>query len=118
MADYFIARQLINIPIEFLLDIVRFPYWWYSQGLKKVLLWCWQSFKLSRQKLALGVFVRNFFKPMYQDYSWQGRLISLLARLFILFFKLVRGFIITVWYVFLILIWLFLLPVTIYWLVI
>ncbi len=118
MADYFVARQLLNIPMEFLLDVVRFPYWWYSRGLKKVLFWCWQSFRLNRQKLAIGLFMRNFFKPMYQDYSWQGRLISLLARFFILLFKLAKGLLLATWYLLLVLVWLSVLPAAIYALVI
>ncbi|MBU1039422.1 hypothetical protein KKC17_04345 [Patescibacteria group bacterium] len=118
MADYMAARQLMSIPLEFLLDVIRFPVWWYSKGLVKVAVWCWRSFRINRQKLALGLFVRSFFKPMYQDYSWQGRLISLLARFLILLVKIIRLVVIVVWYLLLILLWLLLLPVSFYWLLI
>jgi len=117
MPSFSTPGQLLSIPLEFLLDVVRFPYWWYSGGLKDLLSWVRQSFKEARQRLALGIFARSFFKPMYQDYSWQGRLISLAARFFILILKLVRWLGWCLFYGLIIILWLVLLPLIIYMLV-
>lgn len=46
-------------------EICYFPLWWYSKGLKKTALFCWQRIKGGWQALALSILLKNFFKPMY-----------------------------------------------------
>ena len=63
-------------------DLVFFPFWWYGQGLflfaKKVL-----EFLNNQQKsLALFVWIKNIFKPMYGQNDWEGIMISILMRIF------------------------------------
>jgi hypothetical protein len=103
-------QQTINLILEFLLDIVRFPWWWYSGGLKQVMAKCWRAFSATRARVALGVFAKYLFKPMYQDYTWQGRVISFFMRLFLLVVKLVRYILAAAWYALLVLAWILLLP--------
>lgn len=62
-------------------DLVFFPIWWYSQGLfmfvKKLL-----EFLQNQQKsLALMVWIKNIFKPMYGQTDWQGMMISIFIRI-------------------------------------
>ncbi|MEA3398402.1 MAG: hypothetical protein U9R06_01520 [Patescibacteria group bacterium] len=68
-------------------DILFFPIWWYSKGLllvgKKLVI-----FISNRQKsLGLLVWIKNIHRPMYQQYDWQGMLISFFMRLVMIFFR-------------------------------
>lgn len=103
-------RQTADLVFEFVFDLVRFPWWWYSGGLKTVVAKCWRSFSATRARVSLGIFVRYLFKPMYQDYTWQGRLISFFMRLVLLLFKLLRLALSAIWYFILVVIWLLLFP--------
>ncbi len=86
----FIFRDLI-------LDILYWPVWWYSDGLKKA----WQSMKntisLGNKELGLSIWVKNILKPMFGQYDWQGRIISFFMRLFQI---IVRSFLLMFWIVF------------------
>lgn len=105
-----VLKQIGQLVLEFLLDAVRFPLWWYSGGLQLVARWCWRSFELTRWSVALGKFLRNFFAPMYGDYTFSGRAISLFLRIFIVLWKIVRLTVTAAWYVVLLTLWLALLP--------
>lgn len=90
------------IAIEILWDIVYFPIWWYSKGLARVGRYCLNSanFHLHR-KLALGLWFRSMFKPMYGDYTKEGRIISFFMRIVVLVWKLLSVF---VWFIILLII--------------
>jgi len=104
-------KQTADLVFEFLFDVVRFPWWWYGGGLKLVVAKCWRGFGATRARVGLGIFVKYLFKPMYQDYTWQGRIISFFMRLVLLVAKLVRYVIAAIWYGALVVVWLLLLPV-------
>lgn len=57
------------------------PVWWYTAGAVHAL----QQFRYrvddARQRLAVGVWLRNLFTPMYGQYDMAGRLISIVVRL-------------------------------------
>jgi len=86
-----------KIIVEIVWDIIRFPLWWYSRGLIEVgegLL----NFLRNREKaLALSVWVKNIFKPMYAQSDWQGILISFFMRLIQI---IIRGLIMVFWFIF------------------
>ncbi len=105
-------KQTADLFFEFLFDLLRFPWWWYAGGLRLVMDKCWRGFSTARARVSLGVFAKYLFKPMYQDYSLQGRLISFFMRLFLLIFKTVRLSLSAVWYLALIVGWVLLFPVT------
>jgi len=107
-----VLRQIAELVLEFLLDCVRFPWWWYSGGLGAVGGWCWQRFSETRSRVSLGLWFRHFFTPMYGDYSLAGRAISLVMRFLLVWVKLARLSLAAVWYLILVLGWLLLLPVT------
>lgn len=76
-----------KIIVEMITDIIYFPLWWYSRGLLNLILGL-KNFLADKQKsLALLVWVRNIFKPMYAQYDWQGILISFLVRLVQIIFR-------------------------------
>lgn len=77
------------IVSDLILDILYFPVWWYSKGLKKALFFVGRQIKRRSEDLALKILVVNLFKPMYGDYSFSGRMISFFARIVHLAIRLV-----------------------------
>lgn len=77
-----------NLPVfgtkvlaEIMRDILYFPVWWYTRGLFN-LVKSLRDFLVEREKgLALTVWIKNIFKPMYAQTDWQGILISILMRI-------------------------------------
>jgi uncharacterized membrane protein len=84
--------------------------------LLKILRWSGESLKDAERIAALRIWLKSMFKPMFQDYTREGRVISFFMRVVLLVFKLLM---MIVWAVFLgviILIWLGL-PIVVIWLI-
>lgn len=75
MATYKIFIK--DLFLDTLWEIFYFPFWWYSRGLNKTALFCWQRIKGGWRALALSILLRNFFKPMYGQRGWEVYLLSL-----------------------------------------
>ena len=65
---------------EALLDVLYFPLWWYSGGLKHAGVKCWQWMKIGNRTLAPGLWLGNIFVPMFGQTDWQGKIISFFMR--------------------------------------
>ena len=89
-----VLQRLIT---EALLDIFYFPLWWFSVGIKRAGLWCFDLFKYGNEWLAPGLWMANIFVPMYGQYDWQGRIISFFMRLAQI---AIRLFALTLWIIF------------------
>lgn len=77
----------LKILIEIITDVLYFPLWWYSAGLVYLIIGV-RNFLVNKQKsLALLVWIKNIFKPMYAQYDWQGILISFFMRLVQIIFR-------------------------------
>lgn len=75
-------------------DFLYTPIWWYTGGLLRQLKGVWQSFVSHQEALAIDVWLKNLFVPMYGQYDVAGRLISFFVR----FAQIVGRFImITIW---------------------
>lgn len=86
-----------KILLEIVRDILYFPVWWYSRGLVNLVKFLF-SFLVNKQKsMALLVWIKNIFKPMYGQSDWQGKVISFFVRLIQIF---VRSLIMILWLVF------------------
>ncbi|MBI2444143.1 MAG: hypothetical protein HYV42_02805 [Candidatus Magasanikbacteria bacterium] len=72
---------LERLAIEAILDLFYFPLWWYSGGLNWAGLQCLGLLRRGNRRLAPGLWLRNIFVPMYGQYDWQGRAISIFMRL-------------------------------------
>lgn len=72
-----------------ILDTIYFPLWWYSRGFIKVARWAGKSLIAVEQTASLKLWLKSMFKPMFQDYTKEGRIISFFMRLILLIFKLV-----------------------------
>lgn len=66
---------------DIVLDVVRFPVWWYTRGAAQVAGWYGQQLGFGIDRLALIVLLRNLGRPMFGDYTWQGRIISFFVRI-------------------------------------
>ena len=84
---WFFGLKLIVVDI--VLDFFYWPIWWYTTGLKNSLFFCGRQIKEAWRALALGIWFRNIFTPMYGDRSFLGRAISMVMRLVILIWRLV-----------------------------
>jgi hypothetical protein len=78
---------LTKIFTDIIIDIVFFPFWWYSIGLigtaKKL-----ADFIMDKERsLALFVWIKNIFVPMYGQRDIQGFLISFFMRIIQIIFR-------------------------------
>ncbi len=107
------AREEVSkLTLNVIGDLWRFPLWWYTSGLKLVGKYCLESLHNTWERLALGLFLRYFFKPMYGDYTISGRAVSLLMRIVLVIYKSIRLIFWLLWYLTIFLIWLVLLPLS------
>ncbi len=81
------------IFVDVIGDFLYWPIWWYSFGLRDRLVWFMEQVKTTWKLLAIDLWLKNFFVPMYGDRSILGRAISLVFRLLILVWKLIWFFI-------------------------
>ena len=66
--------------VDLIGSIAWFPVWWYTRGLQKVILSAFGAIRYRSQAYALKIWIRNFFAPMYGQYDWTGRLVSIFMR--------------------------------------
>jgi len=99
-------------------DLATFPFWWYSRGLKEVFFILLHSIKRANENLGVGLWITNLFNPMYGQHDWQGRIISFFMRLIQI---IARSVAFVVWFVLaimLLLLWVGIIPVTVWGLVV
>ncbi|MFA5052141.1 MAG: hypothetical protein WC544_03730 [Patescibacteria group bacterium] len=91
MADrHIIFAPIKYVAIEIIWDVIYFPIWWYTKGLSRVASYCVNSASVHiNRRLAIGIWLRNMFRPMYGDYTKEGRIISFFMRIVVLIYKLV-----------------------------
>jgi hypothetical protein len=105
---------LTNVLTGVLVDIFFFPFWWYSFGLFKTAKRLAIFISDKQKSLALLVWMKNIFVPMYGQRDIQGFIISFFIRLVQIIF---RGLIFIFWLaaaLVLLLLWLVLPAVVIY----
>ncbi len=105
------------VLIDLIGDVLYWPIWWYSKGLAKTGLFCLEKIKDQFEALALGVWLKNLFIPMFGQYDWEGRLISFFMRTIQIIARLIILFIWSILILAIFLIWL-LLPIYIFYQVI
>ncbi len=88
--NFLILQRLL---LEFVLDIIYFPVWWYTKGAVHALVWCFNLFRNGNANLAPGLWLANLFVPMFGQYDLQGRIISFLMRLVQIFARTIALFV-------------------------
>jgi hypothetical protein len=61
-------------------SVAWFPVWWYTKGLQKVIAASFAALRYRSRSYALTLWIKNFFVPMYGQYDWTGRLVSVFMR--------------------------------------
>lgn len=95
----------LKIILEIIKDILYFPLWWYSRGFFIFALKMLNFIKNQEKSLALFVWMKNIFKPMYGQTDWQGVLVSVFIRfiqiifrsIVMLFVILIALILVTIW---------------------
>jgi len=105
------------IFIDIIGDFIYWPIWWYTIGFRERLIWLAKQIKITWQSLALGLWLKSMFKPMYADRSVLGRAISIVMRIIILAWKLIWFMLWTVIVIIAVLIWLIAPVVVVYMLI-
>lgn len=87
-------QTLRAVLIGTLADFLYTPGWWYTRGLWKQLRGVVGSWAARQRDLAIDVWLKNLFVPMYGQYDLAGRLISFFMRLA----QIVgRGIVLVIW---------------------
>ena len=90
-------KSLRFLFVDVIADAGYFPFWWYTTGLKKAAIRLINTISQADREVALSVWVKNIFVPMYGQYDWQSRLISFLMRLVQI---IGRSFLVFAWFLF------------------
>ena len=101
-----IASTFKFISLKIVGDLIYFPVWWYTVGLKERFFVFLKQMKNVERRLLL----KNMFVPMYGFYDFASRIISLVIRIIMLIFKTAAFFFWLAFYFLLLLIYI-LLPV-------
>jgi hypothetical protein len=91
--------------VDLIGSVLWFPIWWYTKGLTKFISWCYEGLLYRYKQYAFRVWIKNFFVPMYAQYDWTGRLISIGMRFFVILGRGIAIFIEALAYLFLVLCW-------------
>ncbi|MBD3311492.1 MAG: hypothetical protein GF349_03280 [Candidatus Magasanikbacteria bacterium] len=96
---------LQRMVAEILLDLLYFPIWWYSGGLKNAYYFCKNIFQTANSYLAPSLWLKNIAVPMFGQYDWQGRLVSLFMRIINIIGRSIALFFVLIFVLFLFLLW-------------
>ncbi len=71
---------LQKIGIRLLLDVVLFPFWWYTKGIVHAFTQMTTRIADVTVQFAPGLWLKNLFVPMFGQYSIEGRMTSVIVR--------------------------------------
>lgn len=100
--------------LDFVGEVLYFPIWWYSRGLKRIFLYFWRNVQNLANHLALKIMIKNLFRPMFAQYDKSGRAISFVMRIILLLSRFVVFVILSFIYLLILLAWI-ILPLLIVW---
>ena len=85
-----LAWQMLRfIIVDFILQTVYFPLWWYSVGTYKILKAIYREIKEFAYSLNLSILFKNLLNPMYGLNDFFSRLISFFVRIAYFFIILI-----------------------------
>jgi len=70
-----------NFIFDPIFTILYFPVWWYSLGFLKFFNFLKKNIKEVSCPFVFKILIANLFKPMYGDWSREGRIISFFMRI-------------------------------------
>ena len=87
---------LLLIKDTVIKQIIFWPLWWYSAGFWVVLKSTGIKIVRSWKGLALDIWIKNIFRPMYGQYDAASRIISFFMRLVQIVFRFIIMIVMTV----------------------
>jgi len=111
MGEFSFFKNFIFDPI---FSLLYFPLWWYSKGLINFCSWLKEKIQEMANPFVLKILLLNLAKPMYGDYTREGRIISFFMRIIHLGWRLIRVFFISFFGLIFLIIYLFILPLIFY----
>ncbi len=103
-----------DLFLDTIWEILYFPIWWYSRGFKKTAIFCWNRVNNGWKGLALSIFIKNFFKPMYGQHGWDAHILSLVIHFLQISWRLLLMAFWTLFWIFILILWMFL-PIFVIW---
>lgn len=70
-----------QIIFDLLFDALYFLPWWYSRGLAEVIVKAGVFLRGKERELAIIIWLKCLFKPLYDDYGWHNRIKSVILRI-------------------------------------
>lgn len=91
-----VRSSLRFVTIDLVGDLITWPLWWYTAGVRGVLDFLIRQVRIEAARLSLRVWLVNLFEPMFGQADWQGRAISVAVRMVVLVFRVI---VLAVWVV-------------------
>jgi hypothetical protein len=73
---------------NFSLNLLTFPFWWYTRGFALVLKWSKREINYGLSETGLLIFARHLREPLYGDYTKAGIILGFFLRIVLLAYKL------------------------------
>lgn len=102
------------LVLDYILEILYFPVWWYGAGLKNAFSFFTRGVVEADRFTGFSLLLRNIFKPMFAQYDKQGRIISFVMRLVLIIYKGLTLIFLFIFYLVTLVFWLGL-PVLVVW---
>ena len=80
---------LKDVFLDIFWEILYFPLWWYSRGLKNTFFFCIKRIKDAWHFSALSIILRSFFKPMFAQRGWDAYVLTLMVRFWQVFWRFI-----------------------------
>ncbi len=93
------------------------PIWWYGRGLANFFNSYTNQLKNAWRNRALDILLKNWFKPMYAQTDWQGRILSFFFRTLIIIWRLLFFFLWALLITLGLVLWVSVLPLALYMLI-
>ena len=114
MTQNIVIQAIKSLVLDWVGEILYFPIWWYTLGLKRIFLFVWNSIKNANRNLALGLMFKHMFSPMFGQYDKQGRAISFFMRFILIIFRLIAFVFMLIFYIIVLIFWICL-PILVTW---
>lgn len=102
----FLSSLFQFLFVDVIGSVLYFPIWWYTEGFFEVVNWSRRSLAYRWRAYSFALWLKNFFVPMYGQYDWAGRLVSVFMRFVVLIGRGIAFIAEAIGYLFIIALWL------------
>jgi len=80
----FIGSLFKFFIVDVLGSVLYFPVWWYTEGFFEIVNWVKRGLSYRWRAYSFSVWMKNFLVPMYGQYDFAGRVVSVFMRFIVL----------------------------------